>query len=243
MKKRIFTILILSALICATGLSGCKESGPTNTETETTTTETSISTTVTTEAITITTEATTVVTEPTTTEAETQAPTEKPTEPPKQSNNSSSNNQQSNKNDEPQEVVTPTQSQEKPNNKPNNKPITKPNTSQTVTDDTKLPHSELSTEANMQRFTSEITAYYKGLGMTEDTSLDTSAGWLFAYQGELNTTAVRSYNEQLQRIMSGLDDQVNALLSMSGADYGDIRFHCYYQMQADGEYHIYFCYG
>lgn len=112
------------------------------------------------------------------------------------------------------------------------------------TDDTKLTHEQFSTEENMQRLTSELNAHYAKTGMTLDTTLNIeNCGWMFAYQGELNKTAVRSYNEQWDRIVVGMDEQIAALNALSGVtSFEGIRFYYYAELQADGEYHIYYCY-
>lgn len=113
-----------------------------------------------------------------------------------------------------------------------------------ITDDTKLTHAEFSTEENMERLTSELNAHYAKTGMTLDTSLNIdNCGWMFAYQGELNKTAIRSYNEQWDRIVVGMDEQIAALNALSNVtSFEGIRFHYYAELQADGEYHIYYCY-
>lgn len=135
------------------------------------------------------------------------------------------------------------------NNKTNNstntnsKPSSKP---EAVTDDTKPPHSQLSTAENMQRMVSYIISYNQSKGMTYDSTLNTNnSGWLFGYQGCLNTTANRSYNEQLSRIVNGLDEDIDSILALDGfaTNYNQMSFNCYAEQQSDGEYNIYFCYG
>ena len=82
--------------------------------------------------------------------------------------------------------------------------------------------------------------------MTYDTTLNTSnSGWLFAYQGCLNTTANRTYEEQLSRTVSGLDADVDSILALDGyaTNYSQISFNCYAEKQEDSIYNIYFCYG
>ena len=113
-----------------------------------------------------------------------------------------------------------------------------------ITDDTKLTHAEFSTEENMQRLASELNAHYAKTGMTLDTSLNiNNCGWMFAYQGEIDKTAVRSYNEHWERIVIGMDEQIAALNAMYNVtSFEGIRFHYYAELQADGEYHIYYCY-
>lgn len=244
MKKRIIYVTILSAMICATILSGCNNAEVTSNDTEPVTTTTAIVTTVapTTQAtettVTLTTELETTVAQ---TEAETESQvTEPQTEAPKTETEKPETNKPSNNNSNGNTTTTqkPTQNTNNSNQsdkKPNN-------TTQIITDDTKLTHKQFSTSANMKRVATSLNNYYVGKGMTLNTSLTTdNSGWMFAYQGELNTTANRSYNEQYNRIVTGLDEQIDAFLQMSEAVYSDLSFNCYAEMQSDGEYHIYFC--
>lgn len=148
----------------------------------------------------------------------------------------SSNNNTSNSNNENNNTSNKTESSD---NKPSSKPVT-------VTDDTKLPHSQLSTAENMQRMVSHIISHNQSKGMIYDPSLNiNNSGWLFGYQGCLNTTANRSYNEQLSRIVNGLDEDIDSILALDGfaISYNQMSFNCYAEQQSDGEYNIYFCYG
>ena len=112
-----------------------------------------------------------------------------------------------------------------------------------ITDDTKLTHKQFSTEENMQRLTSELNVHYEKTGMTLDPTLNKhNTGWMFTYQGEIDKTAVRSYNEHWNKIVVGMDEQIEAFMAMSGATYTDLRFYYYAELQPDNEYHIYFCY-
>ncbi len=152
-------------------------------------------------------------------------PTKKPSSN-NTSNNDNKNNNTSNKT-------------ESSDNTPSSKPVT-------VTDDTKLPHSQLSTAENMQRMVSYIISHNQSKGMTYNPSLNiNNSGWLFGYQGCLNTTANRSYNEQLSRIVNGLDEDIDSILALDGfaTSYSQMSFNCYAEQQSDGEYNIYFCYG
>lgn len=81
--------------------------------------------------------------------------------------------------------------------------------------------------------------------MTEKPSLNTSnSGWYFCYDGTDDITAYRSYNEQVERTMTCIIEQVDGILvGMHGIAYNEVHFHCYYDMQANGEYAIYFCYA
>ena len=112
-----------------------------------------------------------------------------------------------------------------------------------ITDDTKLTHKQFSTEENKQRLTFELNVHYEKTGMTLDPTLNKhNTGWMFTYQGEIDKTAVRSYNEHWDRIVVGMDEQIEAFMAMSGATYTDLRFYYYAELQPDNEYHIYFCY-
>ena len=93
---------------------------------------------------------------------------------------------------------------------------------------------------------SYIISHNQNKGMVYDSTLNTSnIGWLFAYQGCLNTTANRTYEEQLIRTVSGLDADIDSILALDGyaTNYTLIRFNCYAEKQSDGTYNIYFCYG
>ena len=245
MKKRIIYVAILIAMLSATLMSGCNNTEVTPSDTEPVTTSAVVTTVApTTQAtettVTPTTESETTVaetevkTEPQATEPQTEAPkveTEKP-ETNKPNNNANNSGNSTTTQKPAQNINNNTSDNKKPSN----------NTSQTVTDDTKLTHKQFSTAANMQRVVTSLNSYYVGKGMTLNTDLTTdNSGWMFAYQGELNTTANRSYNEQYNRIVTGLDEQIDAFLEMSEATYSDLTFNCYAEMQSDGEYHIYFC--
>ena len=224
MKKRIQIAMILAAMICMS-ISGCSESTVTHPNTSVTepmvkTSVTSV-TTVTTEAFV--TEVTekfiipSTVVETTIDAIEVVAVTTltaPQTETPKV-------------NEEPTEYYEPIET-----------------TAKEITDDTKLTHAEFSTEENMQRLTLELNSYYQQTGMTLDTTLNTgNCGWMFAYQGEIDKTSVRSYNEHWDRIVIGMDEQLEAFMTMyPEAKYTDLSFNCYEELQADGEYDIYFCY-
>ena len=93
---------------------------------------------------------------------------------------------------------------------------------------------------------SYIISHNQNKGMTYDSTLNTNnSGWLFAYQGCLNTTANRTYEEQLNRTVSGLDADIDSILALDGyaISYSQISFNCYAEKQADSTYNIYFCYG
>ena len=101
-------------------------------------------------------------------------------------------------------------------------------------------------EQDIQNMVSYIINHNQCKGMTYDTTLNTSnSGWLFAYQGCLNTTANRTYEEQLSRTVSGLDADIDSILALDGyaTSYSQMSFNCYAEKQSDGTYDIYFCYG
>ncbi len=103
-----------------------------------------------------------------------------------------------------------------------------------------------SSEQDIHNMVSYIISYNQSKGMTYDSTLNTSnSGWLFAYQGCLNTTANRTYEEQLSRTVSGLDADIDSILDLDGyaISYSQMSFNCYAEKQSDGEYNIYFCYG
>lgn len=150
---------------------------------------------------------------------------------PSSNNNNTINNDNKNNN-----TSNKTESSD---NKPSSKPVT-------VTDDTKVTHAQFNTAENMQRMVNYIISHNQSKGMTYDSTLNiNNSGWLFAYQGCLNTTANRSYNEQLSRTVNGLDEDIDSILALDGfaTSYSQMSFNCYAEKQADGEYNIYFCYG
>ena len=101
-------------------------------------------------------------------------------------------------------------------------------------------------EQDIQNMVSYLISHNQSKGMTYDSTLNTSnSGWLFAYQGCLNTTANRTYEEQLNRTVSGLDVDIDSILALDGyaTNYTQISFNCYAETQANGTYNIYFCYG
>lgn len=232
-------------MICAALVSGCsnKEVMPKGTE-PTTTASTVVTTVAPTSEITETTEATstavetntmatTVVAVPTDTAPQTEAPkveNEKPqAQKPSINTNENSTATQKPAPDREENISS--------DNKPNN------DTAQAVTDDTKLTHVQFSTSENMERISSALNDHFIGRGMILDTTLTIdNSGWMFAYQGSIDKTATRSYNEHLNRIIIGMDEQVDAMNDMYGVDCTGVSFNCYAELQSDGEYNIYYCY-
>lgn len=130
---------------------------------------------------------------------------------------------------------------EKPTQIPTQKPTEKPKR-ESVKEELKQSNNE----QDIHNIVSYIISHNQSKGMVYDSTLNTSnSGWLFAYQGCLNTTANRTYEEQLGRTVSGLDADIDSILALDGyaTSYSQISFNCYAEKQLDGEYNIYFCYG
>ncbi len=222
MKKRIQTMIIFAAMICMT-ISGCSEGvvTPTNTSATYPTVKISVTTVTSAEEVLETTAiSSTAVWTETVTEAVVAVTTV--TAPQTDSPKVEVEPSEFYETTEPTEIIT-------------EPPV--------ITDDTKLTHAEFSTEENMQRLTYELNVHYEKTGMTLDPTLNKhNTGWMFTYQGEIDKTAVRSYNEHWDRIVVGMDEQIEAFMAMSGATYTDLRFYYYAELQPDNEYHVYFCY-
>ena len=129
----------------------------------------------------------------------------------------------------------------KPTTKPTQKPAEKVKQEQVKEE----PDSS-NNEQDIQNMVSYLISHNQSKGMTYDSTLNTSnSGRLFAYQGCLNTTANRTYEEQLSRTVSGLDADIDSILALDGyaTNYTQISFNCYAEKQSDSTYNIYFCYG
>ena len=129
--------------------------------------------------------------------------------------------------------------------KPTTKPTQKP-TEKAKLEVEKIEPKQNNNEQDIQNMVSYLISHNQSKGMTYDTTLNTSnSGWLFAYQGCLNTTANRTYEEQLSRTVSGLDADIDSILALDGyaTNYTQISFNCYAENQSDSTYNIYFCYG
>ena len=132
---------------------------------------------------------------------------------------------------------------EKPTQAPTQKPTQKPTEKAKVE---KVEPKQSNKEQDIQNMVSYIIIHNQNKGMVYDSTLNTSiSGWLFAYQGCLNTTANRTYEEQLSRTVSGLDADIDSILALDGyaISYSQINFNCYAEKQPDDTYNIYFCYG
>ena len=128
--------------------------------------------------------------------------------------------------------------------KPTAKPTQKP-TEKAKLEVEKIEPKHIS-EQNIQNMVSYLISHNQSKGMVFDSTLNTNnSGWLFAYQGCLNTTANRTYEEQLSRTVSGLDADIDSILALDGyaTNYTQISFNCYAEKQSDSTYNIYFCYG
>ncbi len=222
MKKRILCTLIFSLLV----LTACSGETPNATPDEiapTAIVETKVEETVN-ETVAQTEEST----EPTEAETEQQVATEI--------------TERAGKTKAPVPAEKPTQT---PTQKPTQKPIQKP-TEKAKQEPVKEQPNQAFKEQDIQNMVSYIISHNQSKGMIYDSTLNTSnSGWLFAYQGCLNTTANRTYEEQLSRTVSGLDADIDSILVLDGyaTNYSQISFNCYAEKQSDGEYNIYFCYG
>ncbi len=129
--------------------------------------------------------------------------------------------------------------------KPTTKPTQKP-TEKVKQEQVKKEPDSSNNEQDIQNMVSYIISHNQSKGMVFDSALNTNnSGWLFAYQGCLNTTANRTYEEQLSRTVSGLDEDIDSILALDGyaTSYSQMSFNCYAEKQADSDYNIYFCYG
>ena len=224
MKKRILCTLVFSLLV----LTACSSDTPNATPDEITPT-------------------TIVETQSEETVRETIAPTEKSTEPTEAETVLATTKIEQQAEVEIVEQVEEKKAPalaEKPTQAPTQKPTQKP------TEKAKLEVEEIEpkhiSEQNIQNMVSYIICHNQNKGMVYDSTLNTNnSGWLFAYQGCLNTTANRTYEEQLSRTVSGLDADIDSILALDGyaTNYSQINFNCYAEKQLDGTYNIYFCYG
>ena len=230
MKKRIQIAMILAAMICMS-ISGCSES--TVTPTNTSVTEPMVKTSVTSVTTVTTEDSVTEVTEKFTIPSTVVETTESVTEVVAVTRLTA-----------PQ-IETPKVGTKKTNTQiPTEYYEPTETTIAIITDDTKLTHAEFCNAENMNRVASGLVDYYIAKGMKYDSSISTSnSGWMYVYQGGIDKTAVRSYNEHWDRIVIGMDEQLEAFMTMyPEAKYTDLSFNCYEELQSDGEYDIYFCF-
>ena len=224
MKKRIQTMIIFAAMICMS-ISGCSES--TVTPTNTSVTEPMVKTSVTSVTTVTTEDSVTEVTEKFTIPSTVVDTTELVTEVVAVTTLTAPQTETPKVNEEPTEYYAPIETSVKE-----------------LTDDTKLTHAEFCNAENMNRVASGLVDYYIAKGIKYDNSISTNnSGWMYVYQGGIDKTAVRSYNEHWDRIVIGMDEQLEAFMTMyPEAKYTDLSFNCYEELQSDGEYDIYFCY-
>ena len=217
MKKRILCTLILSLLV----LTACSSDTPNATPDEITPT-----------AI--------VETQAEETVIETVVPTEKSTEPTEAETLIATT-----KTYQQAEVEIVERAEETKTPAPTEKP-TQILTEKAKQEPVKVESNFSNNEQDIQSMVSYIISHNQSKGMVFDSTLNTNnSGWLFAYQGCLNTTANRTYEEQLSRTVSGLDADIDSKLALDGyaTSYSQMSFNCYAVKQSDGTYNIYFCYG
>ncbi|MBQ8539232.1 MAG: hypothetical protein IJ433_06235 [Ruminococcus sp.] len=221
MKQRILCTLIFSLLVC----TACSSETPNTTPDEITPT-----------AI--------IETQAEETVRETVAPTEKSTKPTEAETLIATT-----KIDQQAEVEIVERAEETkalaPDEKPTQAPTQKP-TEKVKEEPVKEESNSSNNEQDIQNMVSFIISHNQSKGMIYDSTLNIhNSGWLFAYQGCLNTTSNRTYEEQLSRTVSGLDADIDSVLALDGyaTSYSQIRFNCYAEKQSNGMYNIYFCYG
>ena len=217
MKKRILCTLIFSLLV----LTACSSETPNATPTEVTPTAV-------------------VETQAEETVRETSVVTEKSTEPTEAETIIDTT-----KTEQQAEVEIVERAEETKASAPTEKPTQKL-TEKAKQEPVKEEPSSSNNEQDIQNMVNYIISHNQSKGMIYDSTLNTSnCGWLFAYQGCLNTTANRTCEEQLSRTVSGLDADIDSILALDGyaTSYSQISFNCYSKKQADGTYNIYFCYG
>ena len=147
--------------------------------------------------------------------------------------------------EEPESPAQAQKTTQKSATKPTQKPTQKP-TEKAEQEDEKSEVNRTFHEQDIHNMVSYIVSHNQNKDMVYDSTLNTSnSGWLFAYQGCLNTTANRTYEEQLNRTVSGLDEDIESILALDeyATNYTQISFNCYAEKQANGTYNIYFCYG
>ncbi len=247
MKAKLYVYLLLTAVISVFTISGCDkafEAEPAATIDETVITSTA---TIKTTAITTSAPTETTVGETTSAPKATTA-AEEVTEAIEVNQNSENTQKPDNTSDNANSNAT--SNTEKPKPKPAE---TKPKETQppateapaVITDDTPLTFEEMNTEEMMQRMCEDANAHFASLGMTYDDSLDPSwSGWFYGWQGGNEYTAVRSYNQNSSRNITGIQNQVDAIfIEYRGNEYTDYRFKTTYELTDRGTYSIIFCYG
>lgn len=99
-----------------------------------------------------------------------------------------------------------------------------------ITDDTVLPHAELVTAANAERWTQAVAERLESLGMTHNTTLQGSSVTLTTV-GENN----KSFNDSLSDLTAEAQAQVKRQLD---GDWQDYEFNCVCRVQDGGDFSI-----
>ncbi|MBQ7809565.1 MAG: hypothetical protein IJ346_01195 [Clostridia bacterium] len=269
MKAKLYVCIILTALIAVFTISGCNkapEHEPVATLDKATVDEVVISSTAITETTAITTVAPTETTvEETTTAPEATTKAEEVTEAIEVNqtpNKVTASNTDKTENNAPVNTQKPNNTSGNANSnttsnteKPKPKPVeTKPKETQppvteapaVITGDTLLTFEQMNTAENMQKIVDACNEYFATLGMTYNDELDPSwAGWYYGWQGGLNIFAERTLDKNIERTISGLKAQVDAILiDYYDCEYTDITYKTVYVVnELDGYYDIVFCYG
>ncbi len=103
---------------------------------------------------------------------------------------------------------------------------------ETITDDSKIPHADLCTADNVNRWAAEITAECQSLGMKQNASLK---GVDIALDTAENADKTQSYNEVKSAYVQSVKTQLESLVE---GDYKDYVFNCYVEAKDGGEYYI-----
>lgn len=103
---------------------------------------------------------------------------------------------------------------------------------ETITDDSKIPHSDLCTAENVNRWAAEITSACSSLGMKQNSSLK---GVDIAIDTTDNKDQKKSFNEVKAEYVQTVKSQLEALTE---GDYKNYVFNCYTESKGGGEYYI-----
>ncbi len=103
---------------------------------------------------------------------------------------------------------------------------------ETITDDSKIPHSDLCTAENVNRWAAEITSACSSLGMKQNSSLK---GVDITIDTTDNKDQKKSFNEVKAEYVQTVKSQLEALTE---GDYKNYVFNCYTESKGGGEYYI-----
>ncbi len=103
---------------------------------------------------------------------------------------------------------------------------------ETITDDSKIPHTDLCTAENVNRWAADITAECQNLGMKQNASLK---GVGIAFDTAENAGKTQSYNEVKASYVQNVKAQLESLIE---GEYKDYVFNCYAESKGGGEYYI-----